>query len=94
MYLQDEYGFNNIYTALDDAKIAELADIDIVLRKLEKYCKVFSCADNKPCSCGSCQSCLNSTATTLQVISGRLSSTSTATDCGCGGSSTSCTTCG
>ena len=86
MYLQEEYGFNNIYTALDNAKIADLADIDVFLKKLEKYCKTFSCSDNKPCSCGTCASCLNKTATNLQIISGRLSQNSNITDCGCGGS--------
>jgi len=91
MYLQEEYGFNNIYTALDNAKIAELADIDVVLRKLEKYCKTFSCSDNKPCSCGSCSSCTDGYATTLQIISGRTSST---TDCGCGGTSSGGCGCG
>ena len=96
MYLQEEYGFNNIYTALDNAKIAELADIDVLLRKLEKYCKAVSCHDNKPCNCGVCASCVNGTATTLQIISGRTSLNSSITDCASGVSPNSggCSSCG
>lgn len=90
MYLQEEYGFNNIYTALDDSKLVDLADIDVFLKKLERYCKAYSCFDNKPCSCGTCASCLNQSATTLQIISGRTSATSTATDCGCTSGCSSC----
>ena len=53
--LQNEYGFNNIYTALDIDKLNELTRIQQVLDKLVKYCDLKKCTGEsdpiKNCGC-------------------------------------------
>lgn len=80
MHLQAEYGFNNIYTALDNSKLVQITTIDTLLQKLSRYCKVVTCTGSHGCACAAC---MNKPPTTLQVLEGRLSYSASKTDCGC-----------